>query len=257
VTRLIAVLRNPLGIFALVSERTEPFDASDEFSTNPYRETVMPLAKISEGLCPWRDKDLAAWRALERVPKLGRRAALAVVRAVIGAAVDPAIVVGELAPLNFSAGSVDLRPYMCEPEAEQAVLDMFKVVLADVSRDAAFPDWHWNQRRAIAVLPAQFRRAFLWGLHTSQWPQLELTAAVYEALALDEHHELRRAVSRLFAFAERDHGIEWGRLLVEVEPRVRLRACELVIESGAFGAAPDDGARRSLHELKYAAAHGV
>jgi hypothetical protein len=256
VRRLVAVLRHPLGVFALVSDRVRPFELEPAAWDDPYSETLVPLAQVSEAVCAWKDKDVRAWRALARVPTLTRRSGLAIVRAIIGSAVDPSKPPGTLPPLRFDRGPVDLRPHLCDPDGEQELLDGLGETLEQVSEDIDFPDWHWNRRRAIAMLPDEFRRSFLWGLHLSPWRQLERTLAVYEALALEDDPVLRRGMARLLSFADRPTGIEWAEVLVEVDPADRARACELILESGAYRRSPSDAARRALAAREWATAAG-
>ena len=240
VKRLIAVIRRPGAVLALVSERA-PAAASGP-SAGPYREVLVPLAAVSEAICPWKDKDVRAWRALARVPALSRRAGVAIVRTIIGSAVDPDAVPAEVAPLSFSRGPVNLQPYLCAADSEQELLDVLGDVLAEVSRDTEFPAWHWNRRHALAVLPANFRRSFLWGLHLSRWSVVEHTLAVYEALALDSDAPLRRALARLLSLADRPVGLSWSRVIADVDPGERLALCERIVETGAYTAHPEGGA---------------
>jgi hypothetical protein len=154
-----------------------------------------------------------------------------------------------LAPISFDGGAVDLRPHLCAPASEQALIDGIGQVLEEVSSDAAFPAWHWSHRQAIAVLAADFRRQFLWGLHLSPWTRVELTLAVYEALDLDRDEVLRRGVARLLSFCDRPIGIAWCRVLTDLEPAERSRACEMILESGAYAREPNDEARAALQTL--------
>ncbi len=242
--RLIAVIRRPGAVLALVSERA-PAAASGP-SAGPYREELVPLAAVSEAICPWKDKDVRAWRALARVPVLSRRAGVAIVRTIIGSAVDPESVPAGLAPLSFSRGPVNLQPHLCHADGEQELLDGLGAVLADVSNETDFPDWHWTRRHALAVLPPAFRRSFLWGLHLSPWSLVEHTLAVYEALELETNAPLRRALARLLSLAERPVGLAWSRAIAEVDPGERLALCERVVETGAFAARPDESGVSAL-----------
>lgn len=251
--RLIAVLRRPQGIFGLVSDRVRAFDPKISHFTDPYRESVVPLASVPESVCAWRDKDVKAWRALGAVPALSRRAGVAIVRAVIGSVADPANEPGWLPPLSAAFGSrrgaVDLRPYLCSAAHEQELLHALGDTLIQVSSDTSFPDWHWTHRLAIAELPPAFRRRFLWGLHLSPWHQLELTLAVYEALDLERDEVACRGVSRLLSFCARPIGIAWCHAIADVAPPERARACELILESGAYQRQPTEDAREALVAL--------
>lgn len=252
--RLLSVVRDPLSIVALLTDRAHPFDPDDDTADDaPYRQHRVPLSHVPEAFCPWRDKDLRAWRALARVPSLSRRAGAAIVRSMIGSVADPERPPGELAAIDFGPGVFDLRPHLCAPDSEQAILDRLGDVLEEVSSAAEFPRWHWTHRAAIAMLPAPFRLQFLWGLHLSTWSQLELTLAVYEALELDAHDHLRLAVARLLSLADRAAGLAWARALLEVEPAARARACEIVIETEAYRGAPGEDARRALRAREWAA----
>src|SRR5262245_35991283 len=159
--RLISVLRRPTGIFALVSRPSgDPAD--------PYREELQPLASTPLEVCPWRDKDVKAWRALGRVEAMTPRTALAIIRSLIGSAADPDLPAAELGTPRLN-GYGDLRPYLCSPDSEQLLIDQMDEALAAATESTGFPDWHWRRRRELAALPAQFRRGFLWGLHLSDW----------------------------------------------------------------------------------------
>jgi hypothetical protein len=251
--RLIAVLRRPQGIFGLVSDRVRAFDPKLAHFTDPYRESVVPLASVPESVCPWRDKDVKAWRALSAVPALSRRAGVAIVRAVIGSVADPTGAPGWLPPLSASfgarGGAVDLRPYLCSAAHEQDLLEALGGTLTQVSADTSFPEWHWTHRLAIAELPLAFRRRFLWGLHLSPWSQLELTLGVYEALDLEHEDMLSRGLARLLSFCERPIGIAWCHVIGDVAPPERARACELILESGAYQRQPTADAREALVAL--------
>jgi len=242
VKRLIAVIRRPGAVLALVSERA-PAAASGP-SAGPYREALVPLAAVSEAICPWKDKDVRAWRSLARVPGLSRRAGVAIVRTIIGSTVDPDAVPAELSPLSFSRGPVNLQPHLCAADGEQELLDVLGDVLTEVSRDTDFPDWHWNRRHSLAVLPDHFRRSFLWGLHLSPWSTVEHTLAVYEALELDSDAPLRRALARMLSLADRSLGLAWSRAIADVEPGERLALCERVVETGAYATHPEAVSRR-------------
>jgi hypothetical protein len=244
-TRLIAVIRRPQVIVALVSERTRPFTA-EQAGRDPYREQIVPLSTLSEAVCPWKDKDVRAWRALASVPRLNERAALAIVRSIIGSVVDPDSEVSALPPLRFGGASVDVRPYLCTPFGEADLLAGLHEVLDSVTDEVEFPAWHWHRRHDLAALPAGFRRGFLWGLHLSPWEQVEATLAAYRELGLDQQPELRLALARLLSLARRPLGLWWCDLLAELPAADRLRAAELIIESRAYEQAPDDEARRAL-----------
>jgi hypothetical protein len=243
--RLIAVLRRPQVIVALISERARPFSA-EQAGRDPYREQVVALTAVSEAVCPWRDKDVRAWRALSSVPRLNERAALAIIRSVIGSVVDPDAAVPPLPPLRFGGASVDVRPYLCSADGEDELLTGLHEVLDSVTDEVEFPAWHWHRRHDIAALPAGFRRGFLWGLHLSPWEQVEATLAAYQQLELDAHPDLRRALARLLSLARRPLGLWWCDLLVEVPAAQQLRAAEIILESRAYEQAPDDEARRAL-----------
>lgn len=251
--RLIAVLRRPNGVFALVSDRVRPFEPRIAIFSDPYRDELVPLSRVPDWVCPWKDKDVKAWRALSSVPRLSRRAGVAIVRAVIGSVADAGVEVGALTPLSAAFASqrapVDLRPYLCSPAHEQELLAALGDTLAQVSADTEFPEWHWTHRQAIESLPAAFRRNFLWGLHLSPWPQVEMTLAVYEALELERDEVLRRGVARLLSFCERPTGIAWCRAIVDVPTPERARACEMILESGAYQRAPTTDAREALVAL--------
>lgn len=243
--RLIAVVRRPQVIVALVSERVRPF-AADQAGHDPYREQAVPLSMVSEAVCPWKEKDVRAWRALASVPRLNERAALAIVRSVIGSVADPDAVVPPLPPLRFGLESADVRPYLCTPDGEAELLAGLHEVLSSVTDEVEFPDWHWQRRRDIAALPGGFRTSFLWGLHLSPWEQIESTLAAYQQLELDDRPDLRRGVARLLSLARRPLGLWWCDLLLEVPAAQQLRAAELILESRAYEQAPDDEARRAL-----------
>lgn len=243
--RLIAVIRRPQVIVALVSDRARPFSAA-EAGRDPYREEVVPLSMVSEAVCPWKDKDVRAWRALSSVPRLNERAALAIVRSIIGSVLDPDSEVTELPPLRFGGASVDVRPHLCNPDGEAELLAGLHEVLDSVTEEVEFPAWHWHRRHEVAALPAGFRHGFLWGLHLSPWDQVEATLAAYRELRLDQHPDLRRALARLLSLARRPLGLWWCDLLAELPAADRLRAAELIIESRAYEQAPDDEARRAL-----------
>lgn len=246
VPRLIAVLRQPRAVLALLSERTGPLSSDAAALPVPYRERRVPLADVSEAICPWRDRDVRAWTALGRVPNPSRRASLATLRALIATVADPAAQVGELPPLDFSRPPVDLRPYLCSPRHEQDLIDAIADVLEDATRDLEFPDWHWTRRDRIADMPAGFRTHFLWGLHLSPWSQVELTRAVYDDFDLGGETALRSAIARLLSLADREDGLWWCDALAETPAPHRVRAAELVLESGGSRTRPDRSVRDAL-----------
>jgi hypothetical protein len=259
VQRLISVLRRPAAIVALVSERTHPFcpDSGQGHDGGAYSERVIPLSAASESVCPWKDKDVKAWRALASVPSLGDRAGLAIVRSIIGSVADPATPVDGLPELSFAAGSVDLRPYLCAPDGEHMLLECLGNVLDEVASALDFPDWHWKRRHDIAALPAEFRRSFLWGLHLSPWPMVRVTLAVYDELELEHNGDLRAAMARLLSFAERKAGIAWCEVIAQVDPPQRARAAELILESGAHARDPGAESPRALVESDWQRAYAL
>jgi hypothetical protein len=248
VQRLIAVLRRPQGIFALVSEPTRPFTPPGGAAGAPYGERTLPLSAVSETVCPWRDKDVRAWRALASVPRLTERAGLAMIRAVIGSVADPAAPLADAPPeAMFGGASVDMRPHLCHPDSEQRLLEAMGDALAQATGALDFPAWHWTRRRELTALPAGFRRSVLWGLHLSPWETVEATLAAYHQLALDDRGEdLRPAVARLLSLAERPTGLAWCRAITQVPATAQPAAVELVLESKAFRAAPSQALQRAL-----------
>ncbi len=253
--RLIAVVRRPLAITALVCSRTHDFAIDDPEWRHGYRQDRVALASLSEALCPWRDKDVKAWRALAKVPALGGRAALAIVRTLLGSVADPETDTSGLPPPTF-ATSVDLRPYLCGSEGEELLLARIDNTLNGASTDLDFPDWHWRRRRDLAALPAGFRTGFLWGLHLSPWEMVRVTHAVYDELELDRDAELRQAMSLLLSLADRHLGLSWSEVICSCEPGQRARAVELVIETCAYERAPteDIGAAIAGRDWRGAAA---
>jgi hypothetical protein len=245
--RLIAIIRNPLAISALVCSRTHDFAIDAPEWRHGYRQDRVALASLSETLCPWRDKDVKAWRALAKVPALGGRAALAIVRALIGSVADPETTTSGLPPPSF-ATSADLRPYLCGSEGEELLLSRLDKTLDEATAGLDFPDWHWRQRQDIAALPAGFRESFLWGLHLSPWEMVRVTHAIYDQLELDHDTDLRRAMSLLLSLAERRLGVGWAEVICNCEPQQRARAVELVIETSAYARAPSDAIGTAIAE---------
>ena len=243
--RLIAVVRSPLALTALVCGRTHDFALDAPEWRYGYQVERVALASLSETVCPWRDKDVKAWRALAKVPALGARAALAIVRTLIGSAADPATVTSGLPTPSF-ATSADLRPYLCGADGEELLLSRMGDTLAAATANLDFPDWHWRQRHDIAALPAAFRTSFLWGLHLSQWEMVRVTLAIYDQLDLDHDAELRQAVSLLLSLADRRLGLGWAEAIADCDPAQRARAAELVIQTRAFARAPTSAISAAL-----------
>jgi hypothetical protein len=241
VERLISVLRRPQTIVALVSAPTGDAGA-------PYSERVIPLSTISESICPWRDKDVKAWRALARVPNLSPRAGLAIVRALIGSVVDPDVEPPAPTPLD-AAPPLDLRPNLCSPAGERALIERMGQSLEAATSDVDFPDWHWRRRDQIAELPRGFRRYLLWGLHLSPWERVVVTLGIYDRLALDEAPALLLATARLLSLADRPTGIAWCEVIDRVAPPDRARVAAMIAESGAHAARPT-GAVADLMEAR-------
>jgi len=222
VHRLISVLRRPTGIVALISA---PAGARDQ---GPYRDEIQPLSATSLAICPWRDKDVKAWRALGRVDTLTPRAALAIIRSLIGSVTDPDAQVADLGTPDFS-GPIDLRPYLCSPASEQQLIDQMGDVLEAATGSIGFPDWHWRRRLELAALPAGFRRHFLWGLHLSGWETVEATLAIYQQLDLDADLALRRLVARMLSLADRPAGLDGARRIAGLAPAERLAAAAAIL----------------------------
>ncbi len=254
--RLFSVLRRPLALIALVVERDRdrppPSRASPDWRPG-YRERAVPLAQLSEAICPWRDKDVKAWRALARVPRLEGRAALAVIRAVIGSVADPETVPDQLPPLT--GDSFDLRPHLCHPDGEKLLIDRIADQVEAATAELDFPDWHWRNRAEIAELPREFRRSFLWGLHLSPWSMVRVTAAVFDELELAGAPELRLAVAQLLLRAERRVGLAWCAALAEVAPTERARAAELIVESELWRLGPSPDVTAALVAADWASPH--
>jgi len=253
--RLISVLRRPGAIVAVVSDRSGPFSLQPSDGYEPgYSERVEPLASTSDAVCPFKAKDVKAWRSLARVPSLGERAGLAIVRAIIGSVADPAAPVNGLPALRFDDGAVDLRPYLCSPDSEQMLLGRIGRVLDEVASELDFPDWHWKQRHDIAELPAAFRRNFLWGLHLSPWAMVRVTLAVFDELRLEQDLSLCRAVARLFSLTERKLAIAWCEVIGEIDAGERVRATEVILESGGHRREPGTEGKRALVRGEWARA---
>jgi hypothetical protein len=234
VDRLVSVLRRPTGIFALVSAPTgDP--------TDPYQERLQPLAATPLEVCPWRDKDVKAWRALGRVEAITPRTALAIIRSLIGSVADPDLPAADPGALRLD-GYGDLRPYLCSPDSEQLLIDQMDEALAAATADTGFPDWHWRRRRELAALPAAFRRSFLWGLHLSEWQTVDRTLALYRALELEAQGPLRRALARLLSLADRPTGLAWGDRIGALPAGARLGEVARILDSGAHASAPDPAA---------------
>ncbi len=254
--RLLAVLRRPEILVAVVSQRRADFERVSRTDVDPYIERAVPLAQTPESICPWRDKDVKAWRALGSVGQLNSRAALAIVRTLIGSVAWPIIDIVPAPLASAQRGVLDLRPLLCHPSGEQQLIEQMRSVLDALTADDAteFPSWHWSRRLELAALPAEFRRLFLWGLHLSSWRQLELTLAAFDALELDQAPPLRRAVARLLSMAPRDVGLAWCGVLAELQPGARTRGAELILESGAVAMMPTEAAAAALER---AAHHGA
>lgn len=237
--RLIAILRRPQTIVALVSERSGEAEV-------PYSERVVPLSAVSESVVPWRDKDVKAWRALARVPKLNARAGAAIIRALIGSVVDPDVEVAATTAIEFGATPIDLRPHLCTAAGELALLESMGDNLAAATSEVDFPDWHWTRRAQIEELPGGFRRYLLWGLHLSPWERLVVTLGVYDRLGLDDDPVLLLAMARLLSLADRATGIAWCEIIDRVRAPDRARAAALIAESGAHSTAPTESVAERL-----------
>jgi hypothetical protein len=205
----------------------------------PYLVESFALTAVPDHVCPWKETDLKAWRSLQRVPDLNKRAALAIVRAMIGSVAAPELQPGVLRAVDFSRGPLDLQPHMCRAEGEQLLLAMIADPLIVATGQTELPEWHITHRHQIADLPAEFRRQFLWGLHLSPWARVERTLAYYEELGLAADAGLCAAVARLLTLTDRDVGLAWLEILAATPGEQRAAtACE-IMESGKVREMPE------------------
>ena len=240
--RLLSVLRRPGGLSALVSTRNPDYESGDT-ETWPYLETLGSLGDVPESICPWRDRDLKAWRSLRSVPAINKRAATAIVRSIIGSVVAPDVRIGHLDDLDFSR-PVDLQPYLCSADGEQAVLLLIADTVTLATENTDLPDWHLTHRQQLPALLAEFRRTFLWGLHLSPWDRVERTARLYDELSLDTSPALRCAIARMLTLTDRETGLAWCEALRAIAPDRRTQSVHAIVESGAMRQHPERVADR-------------
>lgn len=240
--RLLAVIRRPGALSAVVTRRNPRFPTDP--AEAPCLVDAMAMTGLPEAICPWRDTDLKAWRSLQRVPDLNKRAALAIVRTLIASVSAPDAAVGELRPLDFSRGAVDLQPYLCSAAGEQLLLAAIAEPLIAASEHTELPEWHITHRQQITELPAEFRRTMLWGLHLSPWPRVEQTRAAFDTLGLATDAALRMAVARLLTLTDRDVGLAWLSALCDLPPDRRIAAACAALDTGVVQSMPDLAARR-------------
>ena len=238
---VLSVFRRPEMLLALLSERREPFDPSGRGHPDPYVDRMVPFASVPETLCPWRDAELKAWKALGRVPNLTAGAVKAIIRSLLGSVPEPRKVVSEPAPPALGRGSVDLRPSLCHPIGEEWLIAQLGDAIP-TPQQGDLP----THRRELSALPEDFRRYFLWSMSLSSWEQIEATLAVFESLSLSSSRSLLRAVARLLRLARRDTGLWWCDVLAEIDPSEQLRACELILEYRAMNCMPDQTIRAAF-----------
>jgi hypothetical protein len=245
--RLISIIRRPQVLVTLVGRRRVPFSLESSHP-EPYVEVPIAMSRVLERTCPWRDKDDKAWRALGNVPRMTDRAALALIRIIIGSVADPEQRPTDLPTIDPAAVPRDLRPHLCHPEHEQQILDSMSDALAAASGDTDMPEWHWSKRRELGALPPDFLRLFVWSLHLSPWPRMLEMLAAFEALELGQPAKagLRSAMARLLSLAGGERALAWAGLLLSLPAERRVRAAELVIESGAHAREPTDGDQQAL-----------
>lgn len=240
---MVSVLRRPGGLTAVVSARNPGYDEKDS-ETAPYVEATVSLLDVPEAICPWRDKDLKAWRALRRVPSINRRSATAITRCLLGSVVSPDVDIAHLDELDFRS-PVNLQPYLCAADGEQAVLLLIADTVALAIEDTELPQWHLSHRQQLATLPALFRRTFLWGLHLSPWRRVERTLDLYRRLELDDAPALRCAVARMLTLTDRDTGLRWLEAIVDIDPARRAASVHAIVESGALLEQPEQVADKT------------
>jgi hypothetical protein len=243
---VIAVFRRPEMLLALLSERREPFDAENSGHADPYVDRLVPFASVPEELCPWRDKDLKAWKSLGRVPGLSGRAARAIIRSLLASVPLPDMSFEEPAPVSLGRGIVDLRPLLCHPSGEEWMLGQLGDALPGKG-ESELPDWHWHRRRELAELPEDLRRYFLWSLALAPWESIEVAQAIHQTLGLAKDRSLLRAVALLLRRSGSARFPWWCDVLAELDPARRVRACELIIELGAAPCMPSDELRAAVH----------
>jgi hypothetical protein len=247
-SRLVSVLRRPELMLAVWVERARPFEAAPD--GEPFRARTAPLSQTPESICPWRDKDVRAWKSLGRVPRMTPRAAQAVVRALISSVALPTHEPTELPELVYSDKSpMDLRPHLCQLDGELLLLQELDEA---IPRDTTLPSWHFERRRELAELPAKFRHYLLWGGALSSWEQIELTLAAYETLGLESDEPSLQAVALIFTLCSREDGLWWCDLLAELEPSVRAHAISVAIEAEILAKAPDAETREQMQAGKWA-----
>lgn len=223
----------------LVSRRRRPFDLA-KTSPEPYVEVPLALSQVAPRTCPWKDKDAKAWRALSNVPHMSERANLALIRIIIGSVADPGSVPQDLGELDPKSMPKDLRPHLCVASHEQVLLDSVVDTLQATSEQTEMPDWHWNRRRELESLPPEFRRLFLWSLHLHPWERISEMLAAFDALHLGDDAPLRGAMARLLSRTGPVRALAWSGLLLGLAPDRRLRAAELILESGAATREPTE-----------------
>ncbi len=225
---------------ALLSFRNRPFDPEALDSSDPYVDRILPLNQVPDDLCPWRDKDVKAWRSLAKVPKMSPRAAQAVVRSLLSTVVEPGLHLDDPGEITFGSSAIDLRPSLCHPAGEERLLAM---VGAAQGVGSELPTWHWSNRQEIAGFAPSFRYYFLWRLSLASWEQVELVAAMHESLQLAEQQPLCRAVARLFAATKGDSALWWCDAIADAPVEFRVRATELVLVAGAQERRPTEESR--------------
>lgn len=225
--RLLGIVRHAAGMTAVVSSDEGLDEHVSQRVVHPCVSGQVPLSRLPEAIWPARDKDDRAWRSLGRVPGLGHRAALAVIRVMMGSVTEHLTAPTE--PLRFGRGPADLRPYLCNPEGESQIIAAIGPVIQEVSANAELPTWHWTHRHEIAALPAGFRTHFLWSLHLHPWPLVGAMAAAYEALGLAQDLPLRDVCARFAGLVPIETALETFDRILDESPVDRLHVLRVAL----------------------------
>lgn len=123
---LVAILRKPDEIVALVHRRAVPFEPPlmqaegclyAGSTDSPYIEEVVPLASASEALVANKALLVRSWEALASVKDLNEEVLGAVLHVLMLTLPDPAVDTSGVAPLRFATPSDPTRPTAAHPRA--------------------------------------------------------------------------------------------------------------------------------------------
>lgn len=259
--RVIAVLRRPEGLFALVNRPKHPFRmfAKSRHSRNSFDELAdfyevseKPLESLPATVVPNSRRLLRSWNSISHVREWDAQTLFHVLKILLETHSDPK---AERAPVGIGP---DLQKSLCDSRRQYEILQALRPFWPEaleklgragydvknlsrikyssaVSADPYFAHHfaHDGNPREDK-LPEMFCKFLLPALTGLQWTQVREVLALFWGLLLQRNQNLLLAISRLLNLAPTSNTFEWCRILESQPPNRRAVFVALLIETGAY-----------------------